>query len=698
MMTAGDVTEPPVDLEEERTPQMTHHLCNCRLTVTWNAVAGPAIRLGLGFVLTGSLSTAAATQDDTDAIARFATLVDERWQDLDDHGRHEFSTALMIALATSGRTDAAQDRGADLYASMPGLFWSLGTPEEPGALGAAVKVLSVRTGQHHGIVYLHNASERRIVLDALLFDLGAASVSYSYAGPGNALPTRNILDVSGFSTPRIAGEPTLEMAAGQGAVLQSVYFQPAPDEIAVLADLARRHLPDDEWAHHYVGTYEQRLSRLTVTSGTAQWGDRRLTNVALADVYAAAALTSRRPSPPVPLPPETSIRDLERGVRLVGEGDYERAADILETVTITLEGQPAQLGDLARAYQYLGIARLYAAGDEDAAIRTFQEALRRDPQLNPEDMLSMRLLRLWNTATQRHAAAVAERRRLIEELRLWEDRARGQADVAELRERLRPGRIFRDCAERCPEMVVVGGGTFRMGSTDGDDDDEQPVREVSMGTFAIGRYEVTYQEWEACASNGGCGGNPRPNDQGWGRERRPVINVTWEDAQEYVRWLSAETGRSYRLPSEAEWEYAARARTTTSRYWGDDENRQCRYANGADITIRQRIRQIPSIVDCADGHVYTAPVGSYLPNPFALYDILGNVWEWVEDCWHSTYAGAPSDGAVWTRGGDCDNHVLRGGSWIDDPPQLRSAKRLRRGSYLGSYHDNYGFRVARSLD
>ena len=216
-------------------------------------------------------------------------------------------------------------------------------------------------------------------------------------------------------------------------------------------------------------------------------------------------------------------------------------------------------------------------------------------------------------------------------------------------------------------------------SEEGRGDDEGPVHRVTISEpFAVGVYEVTFEEWDACVSGGGCGGY-RP--EGWGRSSRPVINVSWDDAQAYVAWLSGKTGEAYRLLSESEWEYAARAGTTTRYHWGDDVGRN--RANCVDDY-------------CGDSWEFTAPVGSFGANGFGLHDILGNVREWVEDCWNGSYAGAPSDGSAW-ESGDCDRRVLRGGSWYDDGPWvLRAAG--RDWNVTGDRYDGYGgFRVARTL-
>jgi len=219
-------------------------------------------------------------------------------------------------------------------------------------------------------------------------------------------------------------------------------------------------------------------------------------------------------------------------------------------------------------------------------------------------------------------------------------------------------------------MVVVPAGSFRMGSNNGDKD-EKPVRTVTIAKpFAVGRFEVTFAEWDACVAAGGC--KHKPDDKGWGRGRRPVIDVSWKDARQYVGWLSKTMGKRYRLLSEAEWEYAARARTTTKYAFGDTISTwQAQFAAGK-----------------------TVKVGSFKPNVFGLYDMHGNVWEWVEDCWHKSYAGAPSDGSSWSTG-DCKYPVLRGGGWNYNARYRRSA--YRYWGRAGNWDVDVGFRVARAL-
>ena len=240
------------------------------------------------------------------------------------------------------------------------------------------------------------------------------------------------------------------------------------------------------------------------------------------------------------------------------------------------------------------------------------------------------------------------------------------------------GRRFQDCVV-CPQMVVLPAGDFIMGSPrneKGRDGDEGPRHRVTIPEpFAVGVYEVTFEEWEACMFDGGC--RRDPSAEGWGRGRRPVIHMSWVDTQEYVTWLSQKTGKLYRLLSEAEWEYAARAGTQT------------RYSFGERISMDQARFGKPL--------GKTLPVGSYTSNRFGLYDMHGNVWEWVQDCWNGNYVGAPNRGQAWLSG-NCSLRVLRGGSWSSGSGNLRSADRYR--GLIGSRVESgrRGFRVARALD
>ena len=259
------------------------------------------------------------------------------------------------------------------------------------------------------------------------------------------------------------------------------------------------------------------------------------------------------------------------------------------------------------------------------------------------------------------------------------------------------GEVFRDC-DVCPEMVVVPAGSFMMGSADSEEGRfswEGPQHRVTIDhPFAVGVYEVTFEEWDACVRAGGCRGH-EPDDEGWGRGRRPAIGVSWDDAWAYADWLTDQTGQEYRVLSEAEWEYVARAGTETARYWGESAQQQCQYANGYDAVGHAERGWDLNPVGCRDRQAYTAPVGSYRPNGFGLYDVLGNVYEWVDDCWNLSYEGALTDGSP-RYTGDCSLRVLRGSSWDRAPDYLRSAGRLGfRAGYRGSM---IGFRVARTID
>ena len=244
---------------------------------------------------------------------------------------------------------------------------------------------------------------------------------------------------------------------------------------------------------------------------------------------------------------------------------------------------------------------------------------------------------------------------------------------------------FKECT-RCPGMVVVPAGSFLMGSpssadTEDADTDEFPQHPVTIAQrFAVSAFEVTFENWDTCYELGGC--RLRPDDYGWGRGDRPVILVDWDDAQQYVGWLSQQTGKTYRLLSEAEWEYAARAGTSTSYSWGND--------------IKVDDKAMANCFACGSqwDDKETAPVGSFAANAFGLHDALGNVWEWVDDCYHTSYDGAPADGSAWQTN-DCNQRVIRGGSWGDPPQLLRAAYRLR--GPVGTRYGGLGFRVARDL-
>ena len=275
----------------------------------------------------------------------------------------------------------------------------------------------------------------------------------------------------------------------------------------------------------------------------------------------------------------------------------------------------------------------------------------------------------------------------------------------------------RDCAE-CPELVEIPAGTFVMGSPDGEKfryDLEGPQRRVVIERpFLMGRFEVTVAQFRAfvrksghnpvagCAvfKFGGRGWDPdRPDPYAkWEKpdfpigEYHPVVCVSWFDAKAYAAWLSRETRKVYRLPSEAEWEYAARGGTSGRYYWGDDERDACSHANIADSTTRGRIPANWERLPCNDQHAFTAPVGRFKANAFGLHDMLGNAWEWVEDCLNRTYDGAPADGGPWVTG-ECEERIMRGAAWISQARDVRLANRGHNVAKVGYYAT--GFRVVR---
>lgn len=250
------------------------------------------------------------------------------------------------------------------------------------------------------------------------------------------------------------------------------------------------------------------------------------------------------------------------------------------------------------------------------------------------------------------------------------------AVAAEPTAELKPGTVFRDCAT-CPELVVIPSGKFFMG-LNGKEPRELPIHSVTISKpFAMGRYEVLFDEWEVCANEGVCA--PTPHDHNWGKGRRPVMNLFYDDMVVYTKWLSKKTGKTYRLPTEAEWEYADRAGTITNYWWGDEvgvNNANCKDC-GTEWSAKG-----------------SAPAGSFKPNPFGLFDTTGNEWEWVQDCWNPTHKGAPGDGSARLTG-DCTQRVMRGGSWYYFSKNSRSSYRSKNAVTVKGY--GISFRVLREL-
>lgn len=279
------------------------------------------------------------------------------------------------------------------------------------------------------------------------------------------------------------------------------------------------------------------------------------------------------------------------------------------------------------------------------------------------------------------------------------------------------GSTFKECDE-CPEMVVIPSGSFFMGSPNdeaGRSDAEGPVHRVKIAApFALGKTHVTRGQFAAfVAATGYAAGSAcyvfeegrwiRREGRNWRdpgfrqEDNHPAVCINWDDARAYADWLSRKTGKTYRLPSEAELEYAIRGGTTMARWWGDSADDACQYANVADQTARKQVSGASgwAIHNCQDGYGYTAPVGSFKINGFGLYDMLGNAWQWTEDCWNKDHHGAPTDGSPRTTG-ECGKRVLRGGSWASKPATARSAYRLWCWD-CGDRINFNGFRVARML-
>ncbi len=316
------------------------------------------------------------------------------------------------------------------------------------------------------------------------------------------------------------------------------------------------------------------------------------------------------------------------------ELDNGDAAAAVETFNRILTLQAEQGLDIPYEVWFGRAQAAYCAGFHDLAIES-----------------AIRYLELAGQGGEHYAATLA----------LYDAAELARAEAERLAS-LQPGDTYSDALSsggRGPEMVVIGPGSFLMGCVSGQDcglsgDD---VREVRISQpFMLSKYEVTFEQWDACVEAGACDGY-RPDDRGWGRGSRPVIAVEPEDAQSYVTWLSAETGQEYRLPSEAEWEYAARAGSTTKYSWGNEIGFNRANCEGCGSQWDDST---------------TAPVGSFAPNAWGLYDMHGNVWEWV--------AGS----------------ALRGGSYADSPSSLRSARRSR--PYVPMRYISYGFRIARTLE
>lgn len=273
---------------------------------------------------------------------------------------------------------------------------------------------------------------------------------------------------------------------------------------------------------------------------------------------------------------------------------------------------------------------------------------------------------------------------------------------ATTRSRSADGRIgyFRHCPDS-PDMVSFRGGSYRMGDGVGNGQGfEHPAHEVTIKPFAIGRYEVTRDEYQACVAAGGCTAPMTPPEATEAGARHPVNSVTWHQAEAYVAWLAQRSGRPYRLPTEAEWEYAARAGSEAHYTWAlsQMEAVTCMHANALDLSAGARHPELTWSLPCDDGFPETAPVGSFPANRWGVHDMIGNVWEWVEDCWHPDYTGAPTDGRAWLDTGEsanCKKRVNRGGGWGNGASALRLSS--RDADSAGNHSSGLGFRVAVSV-
>lgn len=286
--------------------------------------------------------------------------------------------------------------------------------------------------------------------------------------------------------------------------------------------------------------------------------------------------------------------------------------------------------------------------------------------------------------------------------------------------------VVKECSA-CPELLRVAAGSFVMGAPPGEEEREGvppqfrgrsiPQHQVTLGSFWMGRTPVTRDQFAAfvaatkhdmAGSCRGLGADGKFHDSpglDWRNPgfpqtgTHPAVCVSWLDAVAYVGWLGSTTGKAYRLPSEAEWEYAARAGTQTARFWGDGRDDGCRHANTSDQRLRTTLNFLNSFeqfLGCSDGHAFTSPVASFAANPWGFHDMLGNVWQWTADCRHQTYEGAPADGSAWgaSEGGICDRRVARGGAWDSYPWIVRSAD--RGGEHIGNRSTKGGFRVVRA--
>jgi formylglycine-generating enzyme required for sulfatase activity/uncharacterized membrane protein len=372
--------------------------------------------------------------------------------------------------------------------------------------------------------------------------------------------------------------------------------------------------------------------------------------------------------------PLSATADLQAGAKLYAEGDHARAIPACTACHgVAGDSQNSAFPKLAGQFaSYL-----------DAQLRAFRDGTRASPIMDvaAKSLTDEEVANIAQFLAARQPVSVANRLR-AQSLQAVLSQAKPQS-----------GEPFSDCEDACPPLMPIPAGDFAMGSPPSEaqrfgNELQHPVNIARP--FAMAVTSVTFQQWDACLEDGGCNAY-KPSDEGWGRGKRPVINVSLSDARAYIQWLSNKTGHLYALPSEAQWEYAARAGTSTARWWGEAASRS--QANYGPDDCPAQIR-CGGFIAGPDQWLNTAPVGSFAANDFGLFDMLGNVWQWTDDCWHSDYRNAPQDGSAWQER-QCTQEVIRGGAWGNIPAFIRSASRA--GYKVEGRTSNIGFRVVREL-
>lgn len=401
-------------------------------------------------------------------------------------------------------------------------------------------------------------------------------------------------------------------------------------------------------------------------------------------VLAISCLTMS-PASTAQLPPAIEAdRMLVRAERQIKDGDFAAALETLDGILSLQEKHDLEV-PVEFWFKHAQVAQ--QAGKNSKAASSALLYLEKAGQQGEHYLEALRLLDEADEEVRKAVDAAEKEQAAKEEMK--EKRIRAERRARQRKQRaekvaqstvsagFQPGMHFKECGA-CPLMVVLPPGHYYMGGFGDDNSPAHPV--VISDPFAVSKYELAFLHWDACVADGGCNGH-RPNDQGWGRDSRPVVAVSWDDAISYVTWLSLKTGAKYRLLSESEWEYSARASTvdSTNFSWGDDLGRDRANCDGCGSLWDDEM---------------SAPVGNFAANNFGLHDMHGNVQEWVQDCWKNNYVDAPSDGAAWELS-YCAERVTRGGSFSEPERAMRSSERYWGGS--SDRYSNVGFRVARDL-